>query len=154
MTITTHLPADLPTRHNGIVREDNSHLDPITRDLFADLKLNRRLLIADDPTRPHTGEWARFTDGTMRRISHVWEWGNGPESIQTSDGGSFHVSIRSGVAVMSGGLHPGLSPDLFTLTDDTHGAWFWMWVKGIRRAHNGVDVRIPQRVWHVASLPN
>lgn len=133
--------------------DDNAHLPNPVRALLAEARANRRAMIAADP-RPHTGEWARFTDGTLRRISHVWEWGNGPESIQTSDEGSFYLSITHGYTQMSGGLHPGLAPDLFTLSADTKPARFWIWRDGRAKAHNGIDVYVTERVWDVATLPN
>lgn len=141
-------PADL----DAAADDPNAHLELHTRALLAEARVNRKHLIATEPDRPWTGEWLRFADGEMRRIAHVWEWGQGPERVQpASDSGSFHLTIGGGSVSHSGGLDSGIKPEHLTLSEDRHGAWFWIWKNGRAAAHNGADVRIADvRVWDVA----
>ena len=59
-----------------------------------------RLLYVESPKQ---GDFVRFADVVLRRISHVWLDENGsPDSIQTSDGGSFYLG--DGYLSFSGSL--------------------------------------------------
>jgi hypothetical protein len=72
-----------------------------------------------------SGDFVRFVDGTLRRVSHVWtDARNKPDSIQTSTGGSFYIG--NGYMSFSGGLYSGVDFAQFTRTDETmHGrCWF------------------------------
>lgn len=130
---------------------DNSHLDDRDARLLAAADHERLERLASLPDSPAVGEWVRLADGTMRRVSHVWDWGDGPESIQTSDGGSWHLH-GSGTVSFSGSLHPGIKPDTLTLTGEQLPGWVWIWHHGYAAAHNGVDVRVSFRVWEVQRL--
>lgn len=88
------------------------------------------------------GDWVRFADGTMRRVSHHWgeEYG-----VQTSDGGSFYLG--DGYVSFSGSLHPTVPLDSLTPTDEMADGWVWVFHHDMHRAHNGVDVLVPFRVF-------
>lgn len=90
---------------------------------------------------PLQGDVIRFADGIERRISHVW-----PDSIQSATGGSYHFS-RSGHMSYSGSLFVGVPAESLTLTDETAEVRAWFFHHGWAKAHNGIDVTAPVRVW-------
>ena len=97
-------------------------------------------------THPGVGDWLRFTDGSLRRISH--DWGDEVQhGIQHSKDGSFHLS-QSGHVDFSGGLEPGI--DRTVLQPDTaqREARFWIWDHGHAGAGRGVHITIPTPVWN------
>lgn len=100
-----------------------------------------------------SGDFVRFKDGTLRRVSHVWQGDHGrPDFIQTSDRGSFYFG--NGYMSFSGGLRPGLDASLFSLTNETIEGWAWFFSHDIRKANNAVNVKVPCQVWAAACLPN
>src|SRR5882724_5982120 len=112
--------------------------------------------LASLPTdAPSVGEWVRFADGTMRRVSHVWpgDWhDDGIARVQTSDGGSYYLG--DGYVSMSGSLYPGVKADTLTLADDAPRAGScWFFHHDHHCASNGVDVTVPWRVWRCALVP-
>ncbi len=105
-------------------------------------------------TRPQSGDWVIFADGTERRVSHVWDWAaddDGPAlySIQTSDGGSWYLG--DGNASFSGSLHPGTPGETFTDTGETRPGSVWVFHHDIHRAHNGVGAMVEFRVWRTTA---
>jgi hypothetical protein len=90
---------------------------------------------------PQVGDFVRFADGVVRRISYVW-----PDGVQTSCGGSWHL-FADGVSSFSGGLCPPVHPNTLTLTQDKRDGVFWFFHHDLAGAHRGVDCSIPCRVW-------
>lgn len=141
----------------SLMEPDNSHLDEWDTAALAETVAGFRAREADVPL---VGEFVRFACGTLRRISHVWEWGKGPESIQTSEGGSYHLASRAslrtpgGFISHSGGLFPGVKPEHFTLTEERLPGIVWIWHHGRACAHNGIDVTVSFRVWSVDQEAN
>jgi hypothetical protein len=91
------------------------------------------------------GDWVRFADDRLRRISHIW-----PDGVQTSDGGSYYLG--NGYVSMSGSLYRTVPNESLTLTDETRPGWVWIFHHDMHVAHNGVDVQIPFRVY-TCNLP-
>jgi hypothetical protein len=95
---------------------------------------------------PQVGEFVRFADGTMRRISYHWTddagWDGG---VQTSDGGSFHLG-EYGIS-FSGSLYSTIPTDELKPTDETLPGSVWVFHHGFPGAGRGVDTRVDMRVW-------
>lgn len=136
-TIEHYLP-----EHTGVAEDLNPALDLRDRAILAE-----RRTAFNKMTGPRVGDFIRFSCGTVQRIAHIWEWGNGPESIQPGNG-SFYFG-PSGHLSMSGGLDPGLSPDLFEETEERLVGRAWFFHHDHHRAHNGIDVRMNFRVYAV-----
>lgn len=127
-------------------RHDISTLDDVDGEILA--RRAERLPVFG---RPAVGEFVIFADGVERRISHIWECpadDDGPEvwSIQTSDGGSYHLG--DGYVSFSGSLFPGVPGDTLTLDPlKTASGAVWFFHHDVWRAHNGVHAVAPFRVW-------
>jgi len=90
----------------------------------------------------------------LRRFAH--HWGDriqptsgpskGPRDIGA--GGSFHL-CRNGGVEHSGGLDQGIPIDRLRPTEETQDGWFWFFHHDSARAHNGVNFKIPCRVYKV-----
>lgn len=91
------------------------------------------------------GDYVIFADGVTRRISY--DWGN---SVQTSRGGSWYLG--HGYTSFSGGLYRGVPTDTLTDTGETRDGTCWIFRHDMMRAHNGVDVRIPFRVFRCSEV--
>lgn len=92
------------------------------------------------------GDWCRMPDDDIwRRFTH--DWG---DSLQTTlphqGGGSFYFS-GSGHLDYSGGLDPALPINRLHDTGETLPARAWFFHHNHHRAHNGVDVMVPCRVF-------
>lgn len=94
---------------------------------------------------PRVGDFVRFADGTIRRISHIWD--DGP---QTSDGGSYYLG--NGYVSMSGGLFPHVPNSSITPTEEKREGSAWFFHHDYATAHNGVGVLVAFRVFD-CSLP-
>jgi hypothetical protein len=76
-----------------------------------------------------------------RQIFYVW-----PDSVQTSDGGSFYLG--DGYMSFSGSLYTSVPIETLTLIEGTRReAWAWFFHHDHRTAHNSVHVCVPVRVW-------
>jgi len=106
--------------------------------------LAERVTAYDKHTGPRVGDFVRFADGTMRRISH--DWG---DSVQTSSGGLFYLG--KGYASFSGSLFHGVPPETLTYTGEASEGDAWFFHHDHHTAHNGVDVSMGFRVF-VCSL--
>lgn len=106
---------------------------------------------------PRCGDWVDFDNGNgkRQRISHLWGDGSEPEwdGAQTSDGGSFYLG--EGYVSFSGGLDLKVPFELLTLTDQTRMGSAWIFHHNWHTAHNGIDFKVPFRVYHCPRLyPN
>lgn len=100
--------------------------------------------------KPRVGEHVRMLDGSMQRISHIWDWGDDnefPPSAQTSEGGSWYFG--DGYASFSGSLNPCIPFTSLRFTGGRQGGEFWIFHHDHWQAHNGVTFTIPVRVWEV-----
>ena len=102
-------------------------------------------------TLPRVGDWLRFPSGEFRRVASVWS----DHGLQPCGRGSasfyFGKGIDDAYVSHSGGLDPELtfSQYSFALSPDTRAGVVWFFKGGIARAHNGVYVRVPFRVFEV-----
>ena len=115
--------------------------------------LAQRMRTLDAELGPRCGDYVRFGDGTERRILHLWIFDEPDDpdiedQAQTSDGrfgSSFYLG--DGYVSFSGGLYPGTPLAGLRLTDETRLGSCWFFHHDYRTAHNGVDVKIPFRVY-------
>lgn len=93
------------------------------------------------------GDFIRFADGVQRRISYIWRDEHGvPLSVQTSNGGSYYLSM-SGYVSMSGSLFTGVKPETLTETNEVRPGSVWFFHHNYRIGGGGVDTTIPCRVF-------
>ncbi|GAA4201715.1 hypothetical protein [Actinocatenispora rupis] len=122
----------------------NEHLDQRDQLIIA-----QRLAHLAAVTGPRDGDVVEFTDGTVRRISHLWRLPDGePDQAQTSSGGSFYLG-RHGMS-FSGALYPPVPADSLIDTGRTRAAEVWIFHHDQRRAHKDVHATIPFRVYRCA----
>lgn len=120
----------------------NQHLDERNAAI-----LDNRVEALLEITRPMVGDFAMMPDGAVKRISHIWDFGDGTTSIQTSKGGSFYLG--DGYVSFSGGLDPGIDGNRFRdLGYRQHGSC-WFFRDDFWGAGRGLDVVAPFRVWRV-----
>jgi len=140
------------SRSGALLSADTLELDD--RDMA--ILLHRAQLVNERPG-VNVGDWVEFADGETRRVSHVWDWPedeSGPAiySIQTSKGGSFYLG--EGHVSFSGSLFIGVPGETFSPAGELlRDAPCWIFHHDEKRAHNGVDVLCPFRVWS-CSLPS
>ena len=123
---------------------DRSHLDDTDRTILS----KRAGLFWAQHNEPAVGDYVDFADGTTRRISHIWTFGN--PTIQTSDGGSFYLDT-GGYCSFSGGLYPGIPIETLTLDTTRHGA-VWFFHHDFTTAGGGIHTTMPFAVYR-CSLP-
>jgi len=97
----------------------------------------------DECAKPRVGDYVRYPDGHMERISH--DWG---DLLQTSTGGSWYLSANGG-ASFSGSLNHGVPADRLNLTEERRPGRFWFFDRDWPRAHSAVYVTIDCRVYAV-----
>jgi hypothetical protein len=113
--------------------------------------LLERIAELDAVDGPRCGDFVRFADGVLRRISHLWQWGDPTmDGAQTSDGGSWYLG--HGYTSFSGSLYPIVRFPTLTLTDETRMGSVWFFHRDHHSAHNGVDVMIPFRVYECSEV--
>jgi hypothetical protein len=126
--------------------------------------LERRQAKFTRKTTPQVGDFVRFKDGTIRRISYVWDFEDEEARVQTADamGGSYYLGdfldhwepSDDCYVCYSGGLYPGIPANTLKLTDERKEGWFWFFHHDQAEAHNGVDCTMPCRVWECSLEPN
>jgi hypothetical protein len=110
----------------------------------------RAAQLAENPI--NVGDFVRFADGVVRRVSYIWpdisddDSHHRPGSIQTTDGGSFYLG--DGYVSFSGSLYIGVPFNTLTNTGDTHDGQAWFFHHDHACADNGVYFTTKFRVWH------
>jgi hypothetical protein len=116
-----------PTQNPGTVE----HLDERDRALVAS-----RMAARQRHSGPQEGDFVRFPDGVLRRISYLW-----PDGAQTSDGGRFHL-CESGACSFSGSLYLPVPLCSLRPTSERRLGWAWIFHHDQWRADNGVEFRV------------
>ena len=94
---------------------------------------------------PRVGDFVRFADGRLERISHIWN-----DGVQTSESGSFYLG--KGYCSFSGSLNPLIpSAELEYRADHKRGP-VWFFHHDHWRASNGVHASMDFRVYEVAGV--
>jgi len=128
-------------------------LDNRDRALIVERRVSRRKQEREEP-RPLVGDFVIFGDGTVRRVSHAWRDGEGWDGgVQTSDGGSWHLT-KGGHVSYSGGLRPTIPTDKLTLTDERRRGDIWIFHHDVWTAGGAVHSEIEFRVYRTNLLPN
>jgi len=116
-------------------------LDDRDREILA-----TRVAMLNKVEGPRVGDFVIFADKIERRISYIWcDEHDTVFLIQTSEGGSYHLS--NGHVSMSGGLYDGVKLETLTPTDQVREGSVWFFHHDIWMAHNGVDTTIEFRVF-------
>jgi len=102
--------------------------------------LAERVTTLDKQTGPRVGDYVRFADGTVRRISY--DWG---DSLQTSAGGSYYLG--NGYVSMSGSLYSGVPAETLTDTGERKDGRVWFFHHDYHTAGGGIDVVTSFRVY-------
>lgn len=125
-------------------------LDAVDADI-----LEARKAALSDTCEVIVGDWLRFDDGRMERVTHIWpaDWHEDEIArAQTTHpkfgGGSFYLGRTA--CSYSGALDGGIKVDRFTFSGEMKPGPVWFFHHDSHRAHNGVNVEIPFRVYDVA----
>jgi hypothetical protein len=97
---------------------------------------------------PRVGDFVTMPDGELRRFTHDWGAEHGIQTTWKGESGSFYLS-GNGYASYSGGLEPAIPFSRIKPTDEVRDGWFWFFHHNDQRAHNGVHVTLPCRVYRV-----
>lgn len=102
-----------------------------------------RLEALDDIADPRVGDFVVFSNGLIRRISHLWD-----DAIQTSDQGSWYLG--EGYVSFSGSLFGiTMNDKLIKLDGHQWDAPVWFFHHNHAQAHNAIHTTIPFRVYTV-----
>ncbi|MEM9524068.1 MAG: hypothetical protein AAF982_08760 [Pseudomonadota bacterium] len=123
--------------------EDNTHLDARNAEIAAETETAREAMTG----KPRVGDFVIMPDGTLERCCHAW-----PDGMQTTHGGSFHVST-DGHSSFSGSLNRSRIWEYFKDTGETRRGKFWFFSHGRAGAGRGVDVFLPCRVYRLDPFP-
>lgn len=98
------------------------------------------------------GDFVRFSCGTLRRVSYIWDWeGAEDPSVQTScEGGGYYLAF--GYVSFSGSLYRSVPRSSLTLTEEKRDGRVWFFHHDFAQAHNGVETTVPFRVF-TCNLP-
>lgn len=117
-----------------------------------DAILAERVAALDAVEGPRVGDFVRFNEGTVRRISYIWRDEHETAfNVQTSDGGSFYLG--NGYVSMSGSLYSGVKLDTLTLTDETRTGSVWFFHHDMAGQDRGVGARMTFRVFECSGSP-
>lgn len=107
--------------------------------------LAKRAALLDAIPGPRVGDWIRFEDGSLYRISHLWVWGDPDDGAQISEGGSWYLG--EGYVSFSGALYPSIPLTTLTRTDETRPGSVWFFHHNVSGAGRGVYASLPFRVY-------
>jgi hypothetical protein len=121
-------------------------------DMMDAIDLKARIWEREKITGPRIGDLVEMQDGTTRRLTADWtrfdggfqvtyKWHNGQV-----EAGSFYLP-PNGRADYSGSLDPAIPPERLKNQHRDREAMFWFFHHDERRAHNGVHVMVPCRVF-------
>lgn len=121
--------------------------------------LAERIALLDAVEGPRCGDFLRMPDGTMHRVAHVYpaDWddmaGVQPNYLANNwrerfGEGSYYLG--RGYVSMSGSLDGWIAASRLTLTSETREGSAWFFHHDHARAHNGVTVSVPFRVYDVS----
>lgn len=101
--------------------------------------LSKRTQLWNERKGPRVGDYIRLLSGECERFTYPC-----PDGLQTGLG-SFYLG--SGYSSYSGSLNPLVSFDKIQDTGDIMDGIFWFFHHDMHCAHNGVDVKVPCRVY-------
>jgi len=89
------------------------------------------------------GDFVEMLDGKLRRFTYDW----GDDIQVTSGEGSFYITVLG--ADYSGAFDPSIAKNKLVDTARTRTGRFWIFHHDIHRAHHGIEVFLPCKVWTV-----
>ena len=89
------------------------------------------------------GDFIEMLDGTLRRFTH--DWGDKIQTTCRSGDESFYLGDLG--ADFSGALDQAIPKEKIAETHEGRIGRFWFFRGDHRRAHNGITVTFPCRVW-------
>ena len=102
--------------------------------------LSQRIQSWNERMGPRVGDYIRLKDGALERFTYHW-----PDGMQTGFGGSFYLG--TGYVSYSGSLNPNIPIDRIQDTGEMMNGTFWFFHHDMQCAHNGVDVKVPCRMY-------
>lgn len=155
---TLHLPGcNQRLTVDGLDEFRRNHVELQLDARDAETAIERMAQRDDSADYPKVGDFVRFSDGTMRRISCHWTDGTGWDGgCQTSDLYGLHSGryyLGDGYCNFSGGLHPAVPTEQLKPTDEFMLGAVWMFRHDHWTAHNGVDFTVPFPVWEYDGQP-
>lgn len=105
--------------------------------------LGNRMYARDNIQRPRMGDFVRFPNGEIERLSHDWD-----ADFQTSPiwAGSFFLHSH-GNGGFSGGLNPAIPADSLSLLEEVMEGKFWFFHHNMAGAGRGVYFTAACRVY-------
>ena len=103
---------------------------------------SERFHALQDVHGPRVGDFVRFADGRLERISHHWG-----DTVQTSESGSFYLG--KGYCSFSGGLNPGIPTSELEYRAEHKRGSVWFFHHDEWKAGNGVSADLDFRVYEV-----
>ena len=107
--------------------------------------LTARQGLRDQIQGPRTGDFVSMKDGTLRRFTH--DWGDAIQVISTLTGCQGFYLHHTGHLDYSGGLDAAILETRPRPTGKMKPGGAWLFHHDAHRAHNGIDVTLPCRVF-------
>ena len=116
-----------------------------TLDIQDSAILAARQALRDQFEGPRVGDFINMKDGTLRRFTH--DWGTAIQVTSTLPGSQRFYLHHNGCLDYSGGLDPAIPKSRLKPIGTTQPGSVWFFHHDQARAHNGVDVTLPCRVF-------
>jgi hypothetical protein len=110
------------------------------------LILDQRIAFWNARTGPRVGDYVIMREDDVRRFTHDWDDGSIQVTAGVNGTGSFYFD-RNGHMDYSGGLDPTILMSDLIDTGATRDAAAWFFHHDHSCAHNGVQFRVPCRVY-------
>ena len=107
--------------------------------------LAARQTLRDKIQGPRIGDFVSMKDGTLRRFTY--DWGDAIQVTSTLPGSQRFYLHHDGRLDYSGGLDQAIPKTRLKPTGKTQPGSAWFFHHDHHRAHNGVDVTLPCRVY-------
>lgn len=123
----------------------NSHIDAIDGTILAERTFKRSAR-----SGPRVGDFIYLLDGTLHRFTYAWD-----DGLQTTyrwretgnvETGSFYLNSNGDVSY-SGSLDSSIPLEQIQDTGEHQAGDFWFFHHNEHKAHNGVQVKAPCRVF-------
>jgi len=118
---------------------------PIRRQLNLEIAL-RRFVNFSKAKGPRVGDIVKYPDGMHTRFTK--NWGDTFQTSSRNYTGTFYLG--EDYPVYSGGFEPPIRLDLLKRKPGHELEIFWFFKNGTRRAHNGIDIQLPVRIYEIA----
>ncbi len=107
--------------------------------------LEERVAHYNEKEGVRVGDWIREKDGKMTRATYIW-W-DGQVQNGGHEYGAFYLG--DGYISYSGSLDEGYKKEQLRETDEMKDGLIWFFKNDIWMAHNGIEYKVPFRVFEV-----